>query len=109
MAWFPRMMWTAGERMQSSTMTRSAACGRSDPLTKGPCSSAPWPPTPARKGAPRAKSYSATTPMRSGCKVSELIHATSRSPNRVGSLSGSRRRDAATFVDRTRQAQGVGP
>ena len=62
-----------------------------------------------RKGAPRAMRYSATTPMRSGCKVSELIHATSRSPKRVGSHSGSRPRDAAMLVDRTRQAQGVGP
>ena len=62
-----------------------------------------------RERAPRATHYSATTPMRSGCNISELIHATSRSPNRVGSLSGSRPRDSAMLVDRTRQAQGVGP
>ena len=62
-----------------------------------------------REGAPRAPRYSATTPMRSGCKISELIHATSRSPKRVGSLNGSRRRDVAMLVDRMRQAQGVGP
>ena len=62
-----------------------------------------------RKGAPRATRYSGTIPTRSERKVSESIHATPRSPNRVGSLSGSRRRDAAMLVDRTRQAQGVGP
>ena len=58
--------------------------------------------------APRG-GYAGTIPMRSECNGSESSHATSRSPNRVGSVRGSRSRDAAMFVVRTRQAQGVGP
>ena len=109
MARFTRMMWATVGRMQSSTMMGSAACDQSERLTEGPPIVGPAVSDACREGAPCAKSYSVTTPMRSDCKVSELIHATSRSPNRVGSLSGSRPRDSAMLVDRTRQAQGVGP
>jgi len=77
------------ERLRASASTRLSGAGRED--------------------VPCAGRYSGTMPMRSGRKVSEWIHATSRSPNRVGSLSGSRRRDVAMQVERRRQAQGEGP
>ena len=63
----------------------------------------------AEHAVPREVGYSATMPMRSECNVSESIHATSWSPSRFGSVSGSRSRAAATLVDRMRQAHGVGP